>query len=565
MIAPGLNGLRNYQPSWLRADVIAGVTVAAYLVPQAMAYAQLAGLPAVTGLWAVLGPLAVYVVLGSSRLLSVGPESTTALMTASTVGAVAGGDPKRYVVLASALALMVGVICLVAWLVRLGFLADLLSRPVLVGYLAGIAVLMIAGQLGRMTGTTVEGDSPPAELLNAARQIGTWHLPTVVLSAVVLALLLASAHWKPQLPAPLLVMALAAVVTALAGLDDHGVAVIGTVPSGLPAPMLPGVGLADLRMLILPALGVALVGYTDTVLTGRAFAKHRERIDADAELLALGTANLTAGALQGFPVSSSGSRTAVAAAAGAKSQVYSLVTLAMVILTLLVAGPLLSTFPTAALGALVVYAALRLVDLAEFRRFGRFRRSELILALATCVGVVTLGVLYGVLVAVALSVLDLFRRVARPHDGILGIVPGIAGMHDVDDYPQAHEVPGLVVYRYDSPLFFANAEDFRRRAMAAIDNSPEPVRWLLLNTEANVEIDITAVDALDALREELVGRGIVLALARVKQDLRDDLDAAGFLERLGADRVYMTLPTAVEAFRQEFGQQESRQLKEQHS
>jgi SulP family sulfate permease len=237
----------------------------------------------------------------------------------------------------------------------------------------------------------------------------------------------------------------------------------------------------------------------------------------------------------------------------------------MVILTLLVAGPLLSTFPTAALGALVVYAALRLVDLGEFRRIGRFRRSELILALAACVGVVTLGVLYGVLVAVSLSVLDLFRRVARPHDGILGIVPGIAGMHDVDDYPQAHEVPGLVVYRYDSPLFFANAEDFRRRAMAAIDSSSEPVRWLLLNTEANVEVDITAVDALDALREELAGRGIVLALARVKQDLRDDLVAAGFLERLGADRVYMTLPTAVEAFRQETGQQESRPLKEQHS
>ncbi|TCN31200.1 sulfate permease family protein [Kribbella orskensis] len=338
MIATGLRGLRNYQPSWLRADVIAGVTVAAYLVPQAMAYAQLAGLPAVTRLWAVLGPLAVYVVLGSSRLLSVGPESTTALMTASTVGAVAGGDPKRYVVLASALALMVGVICLLAWLIRLGFLADLLSRPVLVGYMAGIAVIMIAGQLGRMTGTTVEGDSPPAELLNAARQIGIWHLPTVVLSAVVLALLLAAAHWKPRLPAPLLVMALAAVVTALTGLGDHGVAVVGSVPSGLPAPMLPGVDLGDLRMLILPALGVALVGYTDTVLTGRAFAaKHRERIDADAELLALGTANLSAGALQGFPVSSSGSRTAVAAAAGAKSQVYSPVTLAAMILTLLVA------------------------------------------------------------------------------------------------------------------------------------------------------------------------------------------------------------------------------------
>jgi MFS superfamily sulfate permease-like transporter len=325
--------------------------------------------------------------------------------------------------------------------------------------------------------------------------------------------------------------------------------------------MLPAVDAGDLRMLILPAFGVALVGYTDTVLTGRAFAgRHDQRVDADAELLALGTANLSAGVLQGFPVSSSGSRTAVAAAAGAKSRLYSLVVLVAVVLTLLVAGPLLETFPAAALGALVVYAALRLVDLGEFRRIGRFRRSELLLALATCAGVVVLDVLYGVLVAVALSVLDLLRRVARPHDGILGIVPGVPGMHDIDDYPAAQTVPGLVVYRYDSPLFFANAEDFRRRAVAAVDRSPEPVRWLLLNAEANVEIDITAIDVLDTLREELAGRGIVLALARVKQDLRNDLMAAGFVDRLGADRIYLTLPTAVRAF-----QQESDDRKEQTS
>jgi SulP family sulfate permease len=554
------SGLRGYQRDWLRADVIAGVTVAAYLVPQAMAYAQLAGLPAVAGLWAVLGPLAVYAVLGTSRLLSVGPESTTALMTATTIGAVAGGDPARFIVLAAALALMVGAICIVAWLIKLGFLADLLSRPVLIGYLTGIAVIMIAGQLGRMTGSVVKGNRPFAELLSAGRQLGSWHAPTVVLSAVVLALLLAASRWTPRLPGPLLVMALAAAVVALTGLGDHGVALIGSVPSGLPRPMLPAVDGGDLAMLIVPALGVALVGYTDTVLTGRAFAvQNQQRIDADAELLALGTANLTSGLLQGFPVSSSGSRTAVAAAAGAKSQVYSLVALVMVILTLVAAGPLLSTFPSAALGALVVYAAVRLVDLGEFRRIARFRRSELILALATCVGVVTVGVLYGVLVAVALSVLDLFRRVARPHDGILGIAPGVPGMHDLDDYPQARPVPGLVVYRYDSPLFFANAEDFRRRAVAAVDSSPEPVRWLLLNAEANVEIDITAIDALDGLREELTSRGIVLALARVKQDLRDDLAAAGFLDRLGPGRIFLTLPTAVQAFLHESGQQTSKE------
>lgn len=232
---------------------------------------------------------------------------------------------------------------------------------------------------------------------------------------------------------------------------------------------------------------------------------------------------------------------------------YSLAAAVAILATLVFAGPLLSTFPIPALGALIVYAALRLIELSEFRRIASFRRSELLLALATTVGVVALDVLYGVLVAVALSVLDVLRRVARPHDGILGYVPGIAGMHDIDDYPDARPVPGLVVYRYDSPLFFANANDFHRRALAAVDDAPTPARWLLLNAEANVEIDITAIDALDTLREELEARGVVLALTRVKQDLRDDLDAAGFLERLGADRVFYTLPTAVEAFHRATG------------
>jgi len=371
----------------------------------------------------------------------------------------------------------------------------------------------------------------------------------VVLSLAALGLLLALARWAPRLPGPLIVVALGAVVTWAAGLADQGVVLVGEVPSGLPVPRLPDISAADVGLLALPALGVALVGYTDTVLTARAFAaRGREQIDSDRELLVLGLANVSAGLVRGFPVSSSGSRTALAETSGAKSQVYSLVAAACIVATLVFAGPLLSTFPIAALGALVVYAALRLIDLAEFRRIAAFRRSELLLALATTLGVVAIDVLYGVLVAVALSVVDVLRRVARPHDGILGYVPGVAGMHDIDDYPDARPVPGLVVYRYDSPLFFANADDFRRRALTAVEAADSPVRWLLLNTEANVEIDITALDALDSLREELASRGIVLALARVKQELRDDLEAAGFIDRLGAHRLFYTLPTAVEGF-----------------
>jgi MFS superfamily sulfate permease-like transporter len=271
-------------------------------------------------------------------------------------------------------------------------------------------------------------------------------------------------------------------------------------------------------------------------------------IDANQELLALGSANLGAGLLSGFPVSSSGSRTAVGDAAGSRTQLYSLVALVWVLATLLFLGPLLARFPIAALGGIVVYAATRLIDVRGFRRLAAFRRSELLLALAALGGVLVLDILYGVLVAVALSVAEMLARVARPHDAILGVVPGLAGMHDVDDYPQARTTPGLVVYRYDSPLFFANAEDFRRRALAAVDEQPEPVTWFILNTEANVEVDITALEAVDAVRRDLERRGIVFALARVKRDLLDDLDAFGLTTSVGPERIFPTLPTAVAAY-----------------
>jgi MFS superfamily sulfate permease-like transporter len=309
------------------------------------------------------------------------------------------------------------------------------------------------------------------------------------------------------------------------------------------------VPLSDLGRLVGPSLGLAIVAYTDNVLTGRSFAvRHHEEIDAGRELLALAAANVAAGAAHGFPVSSSGSRTAIGDAVGARSQLHSLVAVGVIVLTLGVFEPLLSAFPKAALGALVVWAATRLVDVSEFRRIARFRRSELVLALATTASVLVLDVLLGVLVAVGLSILDLLRRVARPHDGVLGYVPGVAGMHDVDDYPDAHLVPGLLVYRYDSPLFFANAGNFVQRALAALDQVAGDTGWFILNAEANVQVDVTSLDALDDLRRRLQERGIVFALARAKHELMLDLERAGFTDRLGEGRVFPTLPTAVEAY-----------------
>jgi len=334
-------------------------------------------------------------------------------------------------------------------------------------------------------------------------------------------------------------------------LDDRGVQLVGVIPAGIPTPGFPDVSPHDVLVLLGPALGVAFVGYTDNILTGRAFAsRHEERVDAKQELLALGAANLGSGLLHGFPVSSSGSRTAIGDAIGGRTQLAGLVTVVCTVGALVFARPLLASFPLAALGAVVVYAATRLVDVGEFVRFARFRRSEFLLAAGTTASVLVVGVLEGVLVAIGLSVLDLLRRVARPHDAIEGYVPGLAGMHDVDDYPTAEPVAGLLVYRYDSPLFFANAEDFRRRALAAVEQTGGPVEWFVLNTEAIVEVDITAVDVLEDLRRELTDRGLVVALARVKQDLRDELAPTGFLERIGEDRIFLTLPTTVDAFRE---------------
>ncbi len=546
---PGVAQFRNYQRGWLRGDVIAGLTVTAYLVPQVMAYATLAGLPAVAGLWTAVVPIVVYVLLGSSRQLSVGPESTTALMTAAVLGPIALGDPSRYAALAAALAVLVGLVCSLGALARLGFLANMLSRPVLVGYMTGIAFLMIASQLGKVTGAPVSGDEFVDLIRTFVADSNQCHWPTIILAASVLALLLAFDRWLPKMPGPLIAVLLATAVVSWLTLDASGISVVGSIPAGWPTMGLPPVGLSDLAPLILPALGIAIVAFSDNVLTARAFAARDDiEIDANAELRALGVANIGAGLTRGFPVSSSGSRTALGIAVGSRTQLYSVIVVALVLAVALWGRDLLTHFPTAALGALVVYAALRLIDVAEYRRLARFRRSELILAVATAAAVLTLGVLLGVLAAVGLSILDLLRRLAHAHDSVLGFVPGLAGMHDIEDYPLAESVPGLVVYRYDAPLCFANAQDFRQRALAAVDQNGEQVEWFVLNAEANVEVDLTALDALDQLREELSRRGVVFAMARVKQDLRDALAAAGLLAKIGEDRVFPTLPTAVDAF-----------------
>lgn len=548
-IAPGLGVLRGYDRSYLRGDVLGGLTVAAYGIPQVMAYAEITGLPAVTGLMAMIGPLLIYVVIGSSRRLSVGPESTTALMTATAVAPLMAALPEdRRGDATALLALMVAAVAFAGWALRLGFLARLLSKPVLAGYLVGICVLMIVSQLGKVTGLKVSGDGLPAQVMSVARQLGSVHVPTVALAGVVVVVLFALRHFLPRWPGPLLV-----VVGASAAVHflDLPVRLTGTVEGGLPLPGLPDVGGIDWTDLVGPAIAIALVGYSDNVLTSRAFGdRYGDQIDPNTEMLALGGTNLLSGLSHGFPVSSSSSRTALGDSMGVRTQVFSLVAAATIILVLLFARPLIAEIPTAALGGLVVYAAIRLVDLPEIRRLAAFRTSEVVLAAVTAVGVVLTDVLVGIGVAVALSAIDLLRRIADPHDGVLGFVPGLAGMHDVDDHPTATTVPGLLMYRYDAPLFFANAEHFALKARHEFTHETAPVKWFVLNAEAISEIDLTACDELERLRSDLAARGIVFGLARVKHELFEQLERAGFIDKVGRDHVYATLPTAVAAYRE---------------
>lgn len=530
---------------------MAGLTITAYLVPQVMAYAELAGLPAENGLWAAVGALSLYAAVGSSRVLSVGPESTTALLTASAIGSVAAGT-KDPVAFASVLALTVALVCLIAWAARLSVLADLLSRPVLVGYLAGVALLMIMSQLGRLCGIAIPEEQVWRRILYVAQHLREIEPATTVLGLATLVAMLVGTAIRPHAPVALLGMLAATAASSLLALPEHGVGLVGNIPAGLPTPALPSLDGPLFAAAVVPALGIAFVGYTDNVLTARAFeAQGDRRVDARRELLGLAFANAGSALMRGFPVSSSGSRTAIGDAVGARSQATGLFTLACTVLAVIAFKPLLEAFPSTALGAVVVYAAIRLIRLDEFRRLARVRRSELVIAVATAAAVVAIGVLPAVLVAIGLSFLDLLRRVARPHDAVLGYVEGLAGMHDVEDHPDARVVTGLVVYRYDSPLFFANADDFRTRALAAA-TAFGPAQWFLINAEAISDIDSTALDALESVRHELAERGIVVALARVEHAVRLLLERSGFIDRIGEEHVYPTLPTAVDAYQAAF-------------
>lgn len=549
---PGVDLARSYERRWLRRDLVAGLTVGAMLVPQAMAYANLAGLPAVSGLYAAVLPMFVYALLGSSRQLMVGPESTTAIMTAAAVAPLAAGDPARYAVLAAAAAIIVGVICFVAGLARLGFLADVFSLPTLVGYLTGVGFLMIGGQLEELSGVPVDGDSFVAQAWSFLTDLGQIDWTTFLLGLGTLVFLVILRVRVPRAPGALIAILVSTAIAVILGLEADGIVLVGEIPSGFSGFSVPDLDASVLADLFPAAAAIAIIAYTDNILTARSFAaKGGYRVDDNQELIALGAVNVTSGLSSGFPISSSGSRTAVGDGVGSRTQAAGAFAALVVILILLFFRPVLENFPEAALAAIIIDAGLRLIDVAAFRRLARYRRSEAVLAVLTTVGVLTFGLLTGVVIAVILSLLVALGRAATPNTAVLGTVPGIDGYHNIERYPKAETVPGLIIYRWDAPLSFLNATYFRRRVRDLVTSAEEPIRWVLVDAEAISDIDSTGIQSMSQLCDFMDGAGVTLAFSRLRSRERLRLGEVGLEERIGANHFFSTTRTAVEAYGEE--------------
>ena len=522
------------------------------LIPQSMAYAELAGLQPQFGFYAVIGALVVYAMVGTSRHLGVGPEPGTAILAAAGVGSIANGDTDRYVALMAALGLVVSAICLAAGVAHLGFLASVLSKPVLVGYISGVGLTLLSSQIASFTGVPIRGDKFFSRFGELVTNLGDVEVMTVLLGAGTLLLIALLRRTAPRVPGALVGIIAATATVVFFSLERYGIALVGPIPSGLPVPAVPDVSLGDIRQLLPAAAGIALVAYTDNMLTARSIAaRHGYRIDANQELVALGLTNLTSGLSGGFPISSSASRTAVPASLGSKTQLVSLLAAAFVVVTLVGLRPLLGEIPRASLAAVIISAAITILDVRGFRMLWKVSRLEFAIAVATAMAVIVFDVLVGVLVAVMLSIAVALYRIARPHDAVLGDYPGLDGWVDVGAYVGAQTEPGLLVYRFDAPLFFVNAERFAERVEHALAENPGTEDWLVLDFEGVGAVDATALEALYDLLQRLPQSGVqVVALARANDVVLDRLQRAGMVEPAGPLQVFPTINGAVRAYRQ---------------
>ena len=541
--------MSGYPREWLRSDVLAGISVAAIQVPTAIAYAELAGFSPQVGLYASVLPLVVYMLLGSSRQLILGPDSATCAVVAATLLPLAGADPHRYLDYSVVLALLVGVLSIAGGVARLGFIADFLARPILTGFLNGIGLSIVAGQLGKLMGVRLASKAFLAQIWEMATRLGETHILTFAIGAGLIGVLIILKRLAPKIPGPLAGVVLGGVLVFLFDLGARGVGVVGDVPGGLPALRIPSVAPEDWQPLAMGALGIALLSYCSAMLTARGFAaRNHYDIDANREFIALGAANIAAGLSQGFVISGADSRTAVNDAVGGKSRLTGLfAAAATAVAVLFLTGPL-RYIPTPALAAVLIMAGIGLIDLAALRRLRALAPFEFRLSIAATLGVLLIGVLPGIVIAVALAMIKILSVASRPADALLGAVPGIEGYHDVAAHPDATTVPGLIIYRFDaSPLFF-NADYFKQRVRAAVRSAPVKPRWFLYSAEAANLMDVTGSEAVEQIRAELAAQGIVFAVARGRALFERMFVRSGLAERIGADHIFPSVRSGVQAY-----------------
>jgi high affinity sulfate transporter 1 len=548
---PGLETLRSYQSSWLRHDIVAGLVMTTMLVPVGIAYAEASGIPGINGLYATIVPLIAYALFGPSRILVLGPDSALAAVILSVVLPLSGGDAQRAIPFGGMMAIVSGAVCVAAGLARLGFITELLSKPIRYGYMNGIALTVILSQIPKLLGFSVKAEGPLRQVVGIADKIGSGstNITAFALGGGTLALILVLKRW-PRLPGMLIAVVAATAIVALFDLAAHtGISVVGPLPQGLPLPRLPLVPVESLGPIITGGIAVALVSFADTSVLSRTYAARlRTLVGPNQEVVGLGVANVAAGFFQGFPISSSSSRTPVAEAAGAKTQLSGVVGAIAIAMLLLFAPALLQDLPNTALAAIVIASAIGLIEVSDLRRIYRIQRWEFWLSMACFAGVAAFGAIPGILIAIVMAVIEFLWDGWRPHSAVLGRVDDIEGYHDITRYPRARLIPGLVLFRWDAPLFFANAEFFHDRVLAAIASSPAPVRWLVVTAEPVTSIDVTSADAICELDDALRARGVELCFAEMKDPVKDKLKRFGIFERFGEKRFFATIEEAVNGY-----------------
>lgn len=548
---PAIETLRRYEGAWLPRDIFAGLVLATMLVPVGIAYATASGLPGIAGLYATIVPLLVYALFGPSRILVLGPDSALAAVILGVVVPLSGGDPLRAATLAAMMAIVSGTVCILAGIARLGFVTELLSKPIRYGYMNGIALTVLISQLPKLLGFSIESEGPLRSLWAIADAIlegkTNWVAFGIGLGTLTVILLLRNSKRLPGI--------LIAVVgaTAIVGVLDlgtrYGVAVLGPLPQGLPGFAIPWITYGDIVPVLVGGCAIALVSFADTSVLSRAYAARLgTHVDPNQEMVGLGAANLATGFFQGFPISSSASRTPVAEAAGARTQLTSVVGALAIAILLLVAPNLLQHLPTAALAAVVIAAAIGLFEVTDLKRIYRIQQWEFWLSMVCFVGVAVLGVIPGIGLAIAIAIAEFLWDGWRPHSAVLGRAHGVKGYHDITRYPDARQVPGLVLFRWDAPLFFANAEFFKERVLDAVAKSPTPVRWLVVAAEPVTSVDVSAGDTIAELDEALHAQGIEFCFAELKDPVKDKLKRFGLFSQLGEQYFFPTIGAAVSSY-----------------